>query len=201
MRKQPASKREWLVDQSDQALMRAIMLGNDDAFTVLHDRHYMKVLSFVNKMVLDLDLAQDITQEIFIQVHKHRHNFRLTSSFMGWVYTIARNKAKDVYAYRAVRKETAALVDPSGIKDNLLNFPDCKNHPEHNLDKKELHDAISRSLTVLKPIEQEVLYLHDARGFKHREIAEQLGLPIGTVRSHLSHAKRKIRPVLALALS
>lgn len=169
----------------------------ETALKDLIEQHRERVYRFVLSQGIPAGEADDAAQEVFLQVFRSVGRFRGDSSFTTWLYAIARNVAA---GYR--RKQAKAMARQSPLDGNLdcLEIPDgCRGHDE-TLEKQETARIIRGALDGLAPIHRDAL-LQNSEGNSYRQIADSLGVPVGTVRSRLHHAKRAAAIVLALALA
>jgi RNA polymerase sigma-70 factor (ECF subfamily) len=140
----------------------------------------------VYRMCGDANLAEDAAQEAFIRAWRHLPNYRPRSPFRNWVYRIATNVARDV-----LRRER----DTVDVDD--LPLPASDAGPEASIEGQERGEHVRQAVLSLPPASREVLVLREYEGFSYREIAETLGIPVGTVMSRLSYARNLLRQSLA----
>ena len=176
-----------LHELSDGELVDRSRGGDADAFGVLVER-YMRAAYAVALSVLRChEDAQDAAQESFLVALQHLEDCRNPQRFAGWLITIVRNRSRNV-----VRRETLRDTEPVPVSARS-RLPT----PERELENRELRGQLEEALEQLSEIQRQVVLLHDLEGWKHREIADLLGLPSGTVRSHLHFARKALRRVLA----
>jgi RNA polymerase sigma-70 factor (ECF subfamily) len=127
--------------------------------------------------------AEDVSQEAFLVALRRLEDCREPERFGGWYLTIVRNRAKNLLRREHLRRseELTPEISPG------------EGGPAEDLKRWEIRDQLARGLEGLSEIRREVLLLHDLEGWKHREIAERLGIPDGTVRSHLHFARKHLR--------
>ena len=130
--------------------------------------------------------AEDAAQEAFMVALKRLDECRKPERFAGWLMTIVRNRARNL-----VRRESLRETDqlPPGIRSKVPT-------PDRIAETIELRDMLKAALAALPEVQQQIVMLHDVEGWKHREIAERLELPSGTVRSHLHFARKALRNAL-----
>jgi RNA polymerase sigma-70 factor (ECF subfamily) len=162
------------VDEPDPALIRSAAAGDGGAFDALVRLHRPAVVRFVRPLVGDAH-ADDVAQETFIRVHRRIGSFAFRSRFSTWVLQIARNAAIDELRGQS-RRERLALAAPAGAPPPA---PDAR---------AELHAA----LASLSPTVVEALVLVEVFGFGYAEAGEVLGVPVGTVKSRVFQARRKL---------
>lgn len=130
--------------------------------------------------------ADDAAQEGFFSAWRHLEQYDAARPFGPWLLRIVVNAAQDLRRRRSVR-ETDQL--PEGLPGGLAS-------PETLVERKDLQGRINQALTGLSERQRLGVVLFDVEGFSHGEIAELLGIPVGTVRSDVFHARRALRPKL-----
>jgi len=139
--------------------------------------------------------AEDLTQEVFLQVFRKLESFRGESAFTTWLYRVAVN----VVLVRLRRKSlsTTSLEEATEVKEGIPSLQEVLGAPDQGLvtalDRLNLEWAFSQMPTGYR----QVLLLHDVEGYRHREIATILGLSIGTSKSQLFKARVWLRELLA----
>ncbi len=134
----------------------------------------------------DVNLAEDAAQEAFIRAWQHLPSYRPRSPFRNWVYRIATNVALD-----ALRREKET-VDVDALP---LAAPGAG--PEAAVEGKERGEWVRQAVLALPPASRTALVLREYEGLSYREIADTLGIPIGTVMSRLNYARTRLRESLA----
>lgn len=170
-------------ERTDGELVRAAMEGAQEAFGVLVSR-YMRPAYLVGLSVTgNPQDAEDVAQESFLVALKRLEDNRDPERFGGWFLTIVRNRAKNLLRRERIRRAEELTPD----------LAPGKGGPEADYRREEIRDQINEALVGLSEVRREVLLLHDLEGWKHREIGERLGIPDGTVRSHLHFARKYLR--------
>ncbi|HOK23443.1 MAG TPA: RNA polymerase sigma factor [Candidatus Hydrothermia bacterium] len=145
------------------------------------------IFNYVFWKVNDYDDAIDLTQEIFIKVYKNLGKFRGQSSVKTWIMSIAINHVNDFF--RKKRKfDPVYFDDGEDAGDNSPSFDSTM-----DLDDEV---RVERAMAKLKNWEREILTLYYMEGFQYEEIAELLKIPLGTVKSRLSGAKKSLRKII-----
>ncbi len=131
--------------------------------------------------------AEDVVQDAFV-LALERLDECIPERFPGWLLRIVRNRALNHRRYLGIR--AAGPLDEA---------ESCSggDSPYRDAERSELRDRLTSGMEALTQTQREVLMLHDLEGWKHREIADVLGLPEGTVRHHLFHARRAMRAGLS----
>lgn len=182
-------------EQLDEAtLITEAMNGDRLAYEHLVKRHYQDVFRHAFYFLRNRDLAMDVSQEVFVRVHRHLKNFDKSRSLAGWLYHINRNLCRNI----ARGKRGKALVFSDLVAaDNMPDFfdPDVTSG-QANLEQIEQRQALWKAIGQLNPREQEVLLLKDIEQLRYAEIAEILDVPQGTVMSRLYHARKKLSALI-----
>jgi RNA polymerase sigma-70 factor (ECF subfamily) len=159
--------------------------GDDTAFAELVRRHQAGLRTFLRKFLTDATQADDIGQEALIKAYHGISGFRGGASFRSWLYAIAwRELLQEKRKEKAAHRLTDALSSETKTGDGAAA-------PESGA-TLDLH----RALSGLGAVERAALLLCDAAGFSHGEAAAALGAPLGTVKSHVSRAREKVRTAM-----
>jgi len=171
---------------TDAELVHRAREGDTDAFGALVRRHqraaYMTALGVTGRP----EDAEDVSQEAFLVALDRLDDCRDPARFVGWLLTIVRNRGRNYLRREGLRR--GEMIPPHVASSGP--------GPGEELDRSELREALSTALETLSEIRREVVLLHDLEGWKHREIAEVLDIPVGTVRSHLHFARKALRVAL-----
>lgn len=158
-------------------------------FDELYRRHYRRVYSICLRMTGNVAEAEDLTQEVFIQLHRKLASFRGESAFTTWLHRLTVNQVLMHFRKRSVKSELT--TDDGEIPDSI--DPDTLN-PEAMpiVDRISIETAISQ----LPPGYRTAFILHDVEGYEHEEIAKILGCSPGTSKSQLHKARLKLRRLI-----
>lgn len=187
------------METSDAELMRRVAKGDDAAFAELVRRHEPGVQRFVWGLLHDPEQARDVSQEAFIQVYRHRTRFNTSMSFRTWLYTIARNRAISILRRR--RHEASLPIgeegaDDTAAEDFIASIPDPSADPRERASADERSQWIREVLERLDEPHRVVLKMKYLGGMKSQEIADVLGLELGTVWSRVHHGLKKLKTLL-----
>jgi len=177
---------------SDEQLMRQFCAGDAASFELLVRRHSRELFQFVVRFTGDSMAAEDICQETFLQVYHSADSFDPKRRFKPWLFTIAANKARD-YLRRVNRRREVPFEAPvregEGSKQRFLDLLAGESVlPDEELALTEKR-ALVRSIMEEMPARfAEVLILAYYHRFPYKEIADILGIPLGTVKSRLHAA-------------
>lgn len=169
---------------NDRDLVEAVLqLGDEQAFRELYRRHTSRLLGFVTRFLAGTDPEdEDVVQETWIRACERLGQFEWRSTFSTWLLGIGLNVVRD-HLRRSGRSRTVPADPP----------PD---RPGPHVAHEERID-LERAIRVLPDDYRMVLVLHDVEGMKHHEIAERLGIPVGTTKSQLFRARRMLRELLS----
>lgn len=177
---------------SDEQLMDLYRQGRDQCFVVLVERYRRELFQFLARFIGNASWADDLFQETFLQVHLSVGTFDKTRTFKPWLFTIAANKARDKLR-KEKRQATISLsapVDQNG--DSPKSFVDLLEGdeilPPEGLAKAEMRQKVREVIDLLPPHQKEVLLMAYFHQFGYKEIAQMLGIPLGTVKSRLHTA-------------
>ncbi len=190
------------LSDADAALV-ARCKGNDlTAFDEIVERYQHKIYGYVKRLVGNETDAEDITQEVFLKALNSLRTFREESSLQTWLFRIATNLCRDVHRRRQREKGWLPLWrQPDGEEcsgeESPLEIPDYRHDPERLLLREELSELLTQAIDRLPIAMREVLVLHDMESMSYEEIAHALGIPLGTVKSRLFHARARLRDALA----
>lgn len=177
---------------SDSLLLQRFLRGDSEAFSALVKRYQHSLYPFLVRFVGDASLAEDIFQETFLQVYQSAPTFDTTRRFKPWLFTVAANKARD--ALRSRKRRSAAPLDAT-----VAGAPDAKNtyaalipseipSPDEISMNLETRQAVQTIVNQLPENYRIVLILSYFQEIPHKDIAEILGVPVGTVKSRLHGA-------------
>lgn len=183
----------------DRALVAEAAAGGREAFDELVSRHQARIFNLARALVGDDGEADDLAQETFIRAWRALGRFRGDSAFRTWLYRVAINVIRSHLAARSRRRAVWGWWrhDTPGGMRTALDVADATDM-ERDAMRREL---IDRALAALPPDLRMAVTLRDVEGLEYREIADALGVPIGTVMSRISRARARLRPLLAPLLS
>jgi RNA polymerase sigma-70 factor (ECF subfamily) len=184
-------------DNQSDAVARA-QAGDRDAFSELYTLHKKHVFSICIRMLRDFSLAEDLTQEIFLQVHRKLSSFRGDSVFSTWLHRLAVNTV-----LMHLRKRVLAVVSLDHLMENFPEERAGRSFGTRDLTQAGVVDrlAIARVVSTMAPGYRSVFLLHDIHGFDHGEIASMLKCSCGNTKSQLHKARRVLRSNLSAPIS
>jgi RNA polymerase sigma-70 factor, ECF subfamily len=177
-----------IASQTTDALIERCLQGDQTAWDDIVRQHRRKVFNLAYKFVGRQDEAEDLTQDIFLKVFRALHTFDRRANFQTWLISISRNLCID--HYRSVRKERATIardVDASGMTPVAPG-----RSPYGQVELGDVKRRINEALTKLPPALRQAVVLRDLQEFSYQEIADQLGLPEGTVKSRINRGRLEL---------
>lgn len=174
---------------SDLELARAAAAGDATAFERLYEQHNKRVYSLCFRMLGNASQAEDLTQEVFLQVFKKIGSFRGDSAFTTWLHRLTINQVLMHFRKRGVKLEHTS---EEGDFTNVVETPLQSTRRISMVDRLALEKAISE----LPPGYRTVFVLHDVQGYEHEEISNLLDVSIGTSKSQLHKARMRLRELL-----
>lgn len=171
---------------TDAALVRRAIAGDEPAMRLLWHRHAASVDAVVRRLAGDPDLAQDIAQEVWIQLFRALPSWRGEASLRTWIHRLAVNRTLN--ALRSVRRREAG-VQPLLEETAAVAGDDA--------DRRLLAETIEGAVRRLPAGARTVFVLHDVEGYTHEEIATSLGITAGGSKSQLFKARARLRRLLA----
>lgn len=188
------------VDPLDHELVRRVQLGERAAFDVLVRRYQHRVIAVISRYIGDRAEAEDVAQDSFIRAYRAIGGFRGDAQFYTWLHRIAINTAKNhlVAMKRRPPTDDIDVVDAEQF-DAALALRETDT-PERELMRQEVEQTVMRAVNALPDELRQAITLREVEGLAYDEIAQQLGCPIGTVRSRIFRAReaidKQLRPLL-----
>jgi len=175
------------MSDSDENLMLDVRGGDVAKLGVLFDRHHRTLLNFFFRMTNSKTVADDLAQEVFFRILKYRNTFRDESSFMAWMFHIARNAHIDYH--RKHRAETTLEENhTNGIQSSYAA-------PGQQLEQQQQAVLLERAMFKLSPEKRELLILRRYHGMKYEQIAELTGCEVGAVKTRAHRALKELRDI------
>lgn len=181
---------------TEEALVRLAAGGDTEAFNRLLELHETMLYRYLLLSTHNEADAADLSQEAFLKAWRTLPSFRGDCRFATWLCRIARNCFLDSARAQARRAHLSLTKDDPD--DGLYDVPDFSEevNPDAAAIREEAAEAVRRAIAALPPEQQEIVRLRDLEGLSYAEIAEALGLEMGTVKSRLSRAREALKKAL-----
>ncbi len=174
---------------SDQELLELHRYGDPEAFRVIYTRFEEMVFHLALRMSADPEEAADCTQEVFLRVHRSLHNFGGRSALKTWIFRVALNCCRSRLRKRARKRRVIVAGEPARME----RFEDRARDPEARTLDRDLAARLKQRLADLKPHYREAVILRDLEDLTYGEIAQVLGVRVGTVRSRIARGREQLR--------
>jgi RNA polymerase sigma-70 factor (ECF subfamily) len=179
----------YMITGDERQLVVRIQAGDRQAFEQLLDSYETRVYRLALRFTGCVPDAEDVTQEIFLAIYKGIGNFRGNSTLGTWIYRIAMNHCLE---FRRKRRLEVLPYD----EELTLASTDWRKDPVQSADRQELSAKVEAAINCLSPMHRDVIVLHELQGLTYQEVAATLNVPVGTVKSRLSNAFRRLRDLL-----
>jgi RNA polymerase sigma-70 factor, ECF subfamily len=175
--------------ESDLELVHLSAAGDVAAFESLYRRHNRRVYSLCLRMMGNPAEAEDVTQDVFVQLFRKIGSFRGESAFTTWLHRMTVNQVLMRFRKKGIKLEGTT---DDGDFSNVVQFGTDRPSRMPVVDRI----ALDRAITQLPPGYRTVFVLHDVEGYEHEEIARRLNCTVGTSKSQLHKARMKLRMLL-----
>ena len=176
-------------DAPDLALVKLAASGNISAFEMLYERYHRRTYSLCLRMTSNQTEAEDLTQEVFIQLFRKIGSFRGDSAFSTWLHRLTVNQVLMHFRRRSVKNEKTS--EDGEIPEQIV--PGTENQLRMPVIDRI---ALTKAVSQLPPGYRSVFLLHDVEGYEHEEVARLLKISVGTSKSQLHKARLKLRGLL-----
>ena len=178
-------------ESAERALVERCRSGGDAAFCELVDTYKKLVYGVILRTVTDRSRADDLAQEVFLRAYRGLPAFRSESSLATWLFRIARNVCVEVRDRRRFERSLDDVDDDGRLRLE----PGAADRAFADL---ELRDRLDKALARLPPAARFLISAHYLGGQRYEDLAQVLDMPLGTVKTHLHRAKRRLRALLEI---
>jgi RNA polymerase sigma-70 factor (ECF subfamily) len=173
---------------SPEALIERCLAGDQAAWEAIVRQYWRKVFNVAYKFVGKHDQAEDLTQDIFLKVFKSLDTFDRRANFQTWLISVSRNLCID--HYRSVRKERETI--DRDVDATTLSPVSSDAGPLVALERSDLRAMLRRALETLPPALRTAVMLRDIQEHSYQDIATELALPEGTVKSRINRGRLEL---------
>ena len=178
----------------DKELINELKTGNADAFKVLVEEYQNKIINICFGFVHNREDAEDISQEVFMEVYNSITHFRGDSKLSTWLYRISVNKSLDFIRKKNCKKRFAKFQNLLGFERTIEEMPESKlTNPHTILENKERVQILNETVEKLPQNQKIVFILSKYEGFKNKEIAKVMNTSLSSVESLMHRAKKNLK--------
>jgi RNA polymerase sigma-70 factor (ECF subfamily) len=179
-----------VIQRTDEELVEDYLDGDVGAFRLLIERYHDPLLNFLFRLVGNRQAAEDVFQDAFLQVHQSLGSFDLTRTFKPWLFTIAANKGRDALRKSNRRAAVSLSMKPRNTEgDELVDLLEIEvPGPGAEMEAAETSVMVQHAVDAIPTRLREILLLAYFQKLSYTQIADQLGIPVGTVKSRLHAA-------------
>ena len=179
----------------EKSLIKNLKAKNEEAFKILVEKYKDLVYSTIIPIIQNIDDADDLTQEVFIQIYKSIKNFKEKSSLSTWIYKISISKAYEHLRYKKRKKRFSILVNIFREDDSLIDIPDF-HHPGIQLEQKENAKILFDAIEKLPDNQKNIYILKNIQGLSYKKISDIMEKSVASVESILFRAKNNLKNIL-----
>ena len=181
----------------DRDLVRRALEGDDAAFAVIVRRYERGLYNLALRMVRDAELARDLTQEVFVRVHRSLARYDPVYPFPSWIYRVASNLCIDWIRRRRIDTVSLDAPLPGADEDSpSRELEGAGLDPSEEMERRERSALLAAGLAKLPEAHRLVLILRHQRELSYEEIAVALDVPLGTVKARIHRAREAFRRIL-----
>lgn len=190
-----------VAELTDEQLFQWYTDGDEQGFRILMERYQPRIQGFLRKRLNDEERVEDLTQDTFLRIHRARASYDPSRKFSTWIHTIANNLLKNEFRNRSRRRETVfSELRPesasSGAPPRPVEFESSGADPEQETYRTELREAIDTAIGRMDEHHRLPFVMREVEDLSYEEIAEVIGIPVGTVKSRLNRARNSFRSLL-----
>lgn len=177
----------------ERILVERLKQGEEAAFKTIVDTWQDMVFNTALGIVQNAEDAEDISQEVFVQVYQSVSSFKGDSKFSTWLYRIAITKSLDHERRKKRKKRFAFVKSLFGEESEVIIHPPDFNHPGVVMDKKENAAALFQAINTLPENQRIAFSLHKVEGLSYQEVSEVMNTTVSSVESLMHRAKNNLK--------
>ncbi len=184
-----------LTELSDEELISEFQQNNTiQAFEILVQRYKNPLTNFVYRFLGDYEACSDVVQETMIKFYRNKDSYKSIAKFSTWIYTIAGNLARSEYKRR--RRRNIFSINSFGEGNENFEVPDERYRPDVITDSGIKDKIIQDALLKISHAYREAVILRDIQELSYEEIAEIMGIEVGTVKSRINRGRAQLQKLL-----
>ena len=187
-----------LSKMTDEELMARVQQNDEMAFELLVERYQHALTTFVSRFVGRGPHVQDILQETFIRVWRHRMRYKTVAKFSTWVFTIAGNLSKTELRRRKIRRGVYIGTGSDSHDEERIDVVDEDADPERDAERSEIRRVVLEEMEKLPVAYKAAVILRDIHDKSYEEIGEILRVPVGTIKSRVNRGRQRLQKVLGV---
>jgi RNA polymerase sigma-70 factor (ECF subfamily) len=169
---------------TDEMIMEAVKNGDLQQASLLFERYHKRIFNFLARLASDRELAEDLTQNVFLRMIKYRGSYKEGLKFQSWIYQMARNAFSD--HYRTQGSKYSNFVDVEKISDRVQD-------PQESEEQEQREKLLQRSLALLDTDQRELLVLTRFQQMKYEEVAVIMETTVANIKVKVHRAIAKLR--------
>ena len=182
---------------SDAELAQQALAGSQEAYRTLVSRYASAAINVATRIVRDRALAEDLTQDAFVRAFARLATYDQQRRFSAWFFQVLHNVVIDYVRRRRVHAVSLDALQSEGFQGPAED--EAASSPERDMERRALAGALDGALQRVRPEYREPILLRYQQGLTIDEIATVLGLPSGTVKTHLHRGRKELAALLAAA--
>jgi RNA polymerase sigma-70 factor (ECF subfamily) len=180
-------------EPTDEELMGRIQQGDETALALLHRRHHALLRTIIGRMLSNDHDVDDLVQEVLLEIWRRAANYDRKKGYaLGWIVTLARRRTID----RIRRRSAYNRAQERFREETDDGVVETHSGADEEAAQSDTAETIARFISVLPEAQQEAVRLAFYRGMSQREIAAHTGIPLGTIKTRLELAMRKLRAAI-----
>ena len=184
------------MNPTDARLVEEALAGSQDAYRALVERHSRAVLTLVTRLVRDQGVAEELSQDAFVKAFGALRSFDSSYKFSNWILRIAHNVAIDYL--RKARPPIVSIDDEVSGRETADALADAREPSAFDRAvRRDFKDDLEAALAKLRPEFRRLVVMRYLEDLSYEDISEVVGLPLGTVKSHLHRARAALGRLLA----
>lgn len=169
---------------TDETIMEAVKNGDLQQASLLFERYNKRIFNFLGRMTMDRDLAEDLTQNVFLRIIRYRTSFKDGARFQAWIFQVARNVFAD--HYQANKTKMAAFIRMENINDQVEDTDDFAGQAERE-------QLLHRSMARLSEEQRELLILTRFQHMKYEDVAQVMDTTVANIKVKVHRAIAQLR--------
>ena len=185
-----------MAEISEKALIKRIAGGDEDAFKFLVHKYQQMVFNTSLGFLPLKEDAEEITQDVFVEVYKSINTFRQDATLKTWVYRITISKCLE-FQRKAKRKKRFAFLVSIGNTSDMVLEPKIIDHPGVEAENEERTELLYKQIDQLPDNQKIALVLHNMDGMSYKEVSNTMGISLSSVESLIFRAKKNLKKKLS----